>query len=138
MKRNGRPRRYTDEDAEEVLQRIAAGESLRSISKDPAMPAASTINLWVINDEQGFSARYKKARQAQAMLLADELMGIADDEDSDVNRARLRVDTRKWYLGKVIPKVYGDRSVMEHANHDGRPVAIEIVRKVVDPIESEP
>lgn len=63
----------------------------------------------------------------QAELLADELLSIADDGRNDtyevtegeeksirtdhdvINRSRLRVDTRKWYLSKVLPKIYGDK-----------------------------
>ena len=41
--------------------------------------------------------------------LADELIEIADTADKDTyNAMRLRVDTRKWLLSKLIPKVYGD------------------------------
>ena len=54
---------------------------------------------------------------------ADELLEIADDSSADwidtgngnrvfdsvhVNRARLMIDTRKWLLSKMLPKIYGD------------------------------
>ena len=61
-------------------------------------------------------------------MLADELFSIADDSTNDFMeiedkkgktrivpdneaqaRSRLRVDTRKWYLSKVLPKIYGDK-----------------------------
>jgi hypothetical protein len=29
----------------------------------------------------------------------------------------LQVDTRKWFLGKLNPKVYGDRSQVDHTNN---------------------
>jgi hypothetical protein len=58
----------------------------------------------------------------------DELNEIADDGSNDymekerqdgssftvvdsehIQRSRLRVDTRKWYLSKVLPKKFGDK-----------------------------
>lgn len=76
----------------------------------------------------------------QAELLADELFTIADDGSNDtivvdeetgstatnhdvINRSRLRVDTRKWYLSKVLPKIYGDKLDVNH----GGEVAIKRV-----------
>jgi len=37
-----------------ILQRIRDGESLRSICKEKALPARSTVHLWLANVE-GFS-----------------------------------------------------------------------------------
>ncbi len=33
-----------------------------------------------------------------------------------MNRARLRIDTRKWLAGKLKPKVYGEKQVVD-VNH---------------------
>mgnify|MGYP000917457764 FL=1 len=59
------------------------------------------------------------------MQLADEILNISDEADVEVRydgedtrldlsatavaRNRLRVDTRKWMLSKMLPKVYGDK-----------------------------
>lgn len=63
--------------------------------------------------------------------MADELVEIADDGTNDYverevdggvrvvfdgehfQRSRLRVDTRKWVLSKVLPKIYGDKIGVE-------------------------
>jgi len=57
------------------------------------------------------------------------LLDIADDGSQDAielpdgtivknreftERSRLRVDTRKWVLSKVLPKVYGDKLDLNH------------------------
>jgi hypothetical protein len=57
------------------------------------------------------------------MHIADELLEIADDGSNDwmerekggyelnaehIQRSRARIDTRKWLLSKMLPKVYGD------------------------------
>lgn len=56
--------------------------------------------------------------------MADEIIDIADASEGDVivdedgrrlidneavQRARLRVDSRKWLLSKLVPKKYGDK-----------------------------
>ena len=119
-----RPTIYSDELATTICARIASGESVRSICQDDDMPVKSTVMLWLIDGEhQFFSDQYAKARQIQAETLADELFDIADDGTNDwmkrtgkdgeeayilngeaVARSRLRVDTRKWFLSKVLPR----------------------------------
>ncbi|MCE1972933.1 DNA packaging protein [Enterobacter cloacae] len=122
-KQNGRPSEYSQEVANSICERIAAGESVRRICKSEHMPAQSTIYKW-LNDIDGFSEQYARARELQAEILAEEIIEIADDSSGDivtgedgetrinsefVARSRLRVDARKWYASKVAPKKYGDR-----------------------------
>lgn len=124
----GRPTEYTPEIAQDICDRLAIGESLSSICKTENYPSKSTVCRWVLEDRGGFSEQYETARRLQAQLLADELIDIADESTNDymlrqsksgeeyeavnpeaIQRSRLRVDTRKWYLSKVLPKVYGDK-----------------------------
>jgi Formylmethanofuran:tetrahydromethanopterin formyltransferase len=53
----------------------------------------------------------------------EEVLLIADDPSGDFNRDRLRVDTRKWLMSKIAPKVWGDRTVITGA--DDGPVRVE-------------
>lgn len=46
--------------------------------------------------------------------MGDDILRIADDPSIPPDRARLMVDTRKWMLSKMLPKVYGDRVTMDH------------------------
>lgn len=114
---------HTKELADEICRRVAEGESLREVCRTPGYPADSTVRLWYIQNREGFAEQYALAKQAQAERWADELLEIADDGTNDwierkdgkalnaehINRSRLRVDTRKWLLAKVLPKVYGDK-----------------------------
>ena len=36
--------------------------------------------------------------------------------------ARLRADTRKWVLAKMLPKIYGDKPEAEVSSKDGGPI----------------
>lgn len=133
-----RPTIFTDDLASEICARIASGESMRSICRDDNMPVMSTVMLWLVDgNHQIFSEQYAKARQIQAETLADELFDIADDGSNDwmakhgkddepgyvlngehVQRSRLRVDTRKWYLSKVLPK-FADKQSVDLSSTDG-------------------
>ena len=91
------------------------------------MPSETTVRGWVLDDVAGISSQYVRARQLQAERWAEEILEIAntpeegiktkikEDGSSEETRGdmiehrRLKVDTRKWMLSKVLPKVYGDK-----------------------------
>lgn len=110
MSKVGRPTEYTPEIANEICFRISLGDSVRTIVQDNDMPSSSTIFRWLLDeDKKEFWEQYEKARNIQAELMFEELLDIADDKEADVMRSRLKVDTRKWYLSKVLPKKFGDK-----------------------------
>ena len=109
---------YSDELATEICLRVASGQSLRTICLDPEMPCRDTIWRWSLDDEKGFAKKFERARLIQAHGYVDEIMDIADG-DGDFQHNRLRVDTRKWYASKVIPKIYGDRQIHQTQDEDG-------------------
>lgn len=122
MKR-GRPCTYDAGIVEQILKRLASGETLRGICRDEGMPPESTVREWALDDREGFAARYARARHLGAYAMADELLEIADDGRNDwierdggkaldgehVQRSRLRADTRKWLLSKQLPQEFGDK-----------------------------
>lgn len=124
-KKIGRPSSYTKDKAAEICARLAEGESLKSICRDPNMPDIKTVYLWMGQNET-FLHQYARAREDQADTLADEIHDIADTEpvqvvddkgvarvDSGyVNWMRLRIDSRKWVAAKLKPKKYGDRQIL--------------------------
>ena len=40
---------------------------------------------------------------------------------------RVQIDTRKWVLSKMLPKVYGDKVTTEHTGANGGPIALAAV-----------
>lgn len=106
----------------EILERLADGDSLASICRGEGMPDERSVRRWARNHGD-FGDQYAVARRLGYEKRADELLEIADDSSADwietenghrvidnvhVNRARLMIDTRKWLLSKMLPKVYGD------------------------------
>jgi hypothetical protein len=75
----GRPSTYTPEIAAEILERLAAGESLLGICGAEGFPVAeSTVRGWAIDDLHGFAAKYTRARDIGLDHEADEIRAIAD------------------------------------------------------------
>jgi hypothetical protein len=139
----GRPTIYTDDLGAEICRRIADGESLRAICRGEGMPDERTVRSWTLDANHPISPQYALARQAQYDRWAEEVLEIADDGTNDyvererkdgstetvldgehVQRSRLRVDTRKWLLSKLLPKKYGDK--VEHTGPDGGPINLEV------------
>lgn len=102
---------YTPEQKAEIQNaictKIALGQSLKSIIDGGNMPDRQTVYNWLFDDVTFFD-NYARAREAQADYYADEVPYIADTEP-DPNKARVRIDARKWAAGKLKPKVYGDK-----------------------------
>ncbi len=130
IKKTGEPVRWSRDIADSICDRLESGESLRAICRDQGMPDASAVLGWVRNDKDGFAQQYARARETGYLLLADEIIAIADTpvvatksvskatgleitEGDAVDRSRLMVDTRKWMLSKMLPKIYGDKQQVE-------------------------
>lgn len=130
-----RPSNYTQEMADLICDRLANGESLRSICRDDVSPGQTTVFRWLAaNDE--FRKQYARARESQADAIADEILNIAD-EAVDPAKARVQIDARKWLAGKMRPKVYGDKVLTEVTGADGGPVQITRIELVAPVVNSE-
>lgn len=109
--------KYTDETREDqfahIIERLSKGETLeRILDSDPQLPGTYTFFKWLKTPE--YAQVYAYAREVRAAKLFDECLAIADGQRDDdtvvkVQRDRLRVDTIKFYLSKIVPKLYGDR-----------------------------
>lgn len=127
---------FSQEIADRICERLAAGESLRAICETEGYPAESTVRGWALDNVQGFHAQYTRARELQAHNLAEEIIhisntpqvgiktkttddGVETTEADMIEHRRLQVDARKWYLSKVLPKVYGDKLALEHSGSVG-------------------
>ena len=123
---------------------MALGESLRTICKSEHLPNISTILDWISKHSE-FSEQYARAREQQQEFYAEEILDIADDGQNDymerlnkngeiemvvnhenIQRSRLRVDTRKWIMSKLAPKKYGDKVQQEISGKDGGELIVNV------------
>lgn len=90
-----------------ICSRIANGESLRSICRDPEMPDFTFVWKWR-GLSASFNKQYLRAGELRTEKFADEIVEISDTEP-DPAKARNRIEARKWVVSKLLPKVYGDK-----------------------------
>lgn len=124
---------FSQKIADEIcLKTSCTSAGIRKLCKKyKHWPRAKTIYKWR-TIYPSFGEQYARAKTMQAYILADEILEIADNSkgdyrlvgekvviDSDnINRARLRIDSRKWLLSKLLPRVYGDKVGEEKTNTD--------------------
>jgi hypothetical protein len=153
-KPTGRPSKYTVELGELICSLLAEGQSLRKICELEIMPRRSTVLLWVIKGWNGdekykdFSGTYARAREAQAESHFDDMVDIADDDRNDygfkesednsgkgasacimpdnIQRSKLRLDTRKWIATRILQSKYGDKSHVKLTDADDKPLTFTI------------
>lgn len=136
-KRVGRPSKYTNKLADKICQMIAQGQSVRSICSKKDMISMQTFFRWLRENDK-FSEQYARACEERSYMHAEEILEIADDATNDymeqhdesdeltgyklngenIQRSRLRIDTRKWLMSKLNPKVYGDKLDMTTNGND--------------------
>lgn len=124
--KRGRPTTYSKELATEICDTIAStNKSIKRLCNDnPDWPSQDTIFSW-LKTHSDFSEQYAQAKRLQVEVLVDEILEIADDSSQDsfinnegkhvpnnssINRARVKINVRKWIACKLAPKVYGIRA----------------------------
>lgn len=111
-----------------ICDRISKGESLRSVLRSENMPSLSNFFAWIDNNKD-FQNQYARATELRAETIFEDILNISDSTDNDIielpdgskvtnhhaiNRDRLRVDSRKWMLAKMMPKKYGEKLDIDH------------------------
>lgn len=125
-----KPTDYTPELRDAIAERLCS-QSMRSICRDEAMPARSTVHVWLAKHED-FREACRMAWDIQGHDAADEIRDLrerllAGEIGPDVHREAK--DSCKWEAGKRVPKVYGDK--LELAGDAAAPLTI-VVRKLTD------
>lgn len=114
---------FSQEKADDICIALEDGVSLRTAAESVGESARTVLNWTKANPE--FLTQYTRAREIGYLLLADKILDISDEKEVEarydgedvrlelnataVARNRLRVDTRKWMLSKMLPKIYGDK-----------------------------
>jgi hypothetical protein len=150
-KKMGRPTIFTQELADRICEAVATSSfglgKLCTIHD--WFPTKETVYAWRYQ-KADFSYQYNKAKLAQAELMAEEIVEIADDGKNDwmeslsdeekgmgwrLNgehsaRSRLRIDTRKWLASKLLPRTYGPLVEAEK-----KTVSDSLVEKFIDKLK---
>ncbi|MEN5300484.1 terminase small subunit protein [Brucella sp. TWI559] len=129
----GRPTKFTEQLAAHICAEISSGISLRTICGQAGIPSQTTVFRW-LSEHKDFREQYARAREAQMEAMAEDILEIADEgNEDDTQRAKLRIDARKWLMSKMAPKKYGDKlAIGGDAEMDAIKIQ-SIKRVIVDP-----
>jgi hypothetical protein len=99
---------YTPALGDKICDGIIIGKSLVKVCKELQINYRYVFD-W-LKEYPDFLDNYTRARDAQADYYADAVIEIADTEEHS-DKARVRIDARKWVAGKMKPKKYGDKQL---------------------------
>jgi hypothetical protein len=71
------------------------------------MPSIDGVYGW-LRVQPAFAEAYARAREDQQDTFVAQIVDIADTE-TDPQRARNRIDARKWHAAKTAPRKYGEK-----------------------------
>lgn len=141
---------YDDKLATEFCERMCKGEAPTQICQDPRMPSYPTIIRWTLSDDpklEAFRIMYEESKKIMWLYHADQMLDLSDNSANDymdrynkfteetervfdnenVQRSKLRIDTRKWLLAKMLPHVFGEKVDVSIGGRDGKPIAIAAI-----------
>ena len=119
-------RECPSERAEEFLVHVARGLTMQKAADKMDMGKKSLDRLYslFLNDKV-YRKMYDEAREMQAETFVDDIIDISDDSDNDrqengkinhevVNRSKIRIEARKWIMGAMVHKRFGEKRQLEH------------------------
>jgi hypothetical protein len=136
---------YSKDIADEICRLMAdEGVPLKQICAQEDMPSLGTVRRWVADDVNNFRNEFHAADGLKYITMEDECMEIADNSSNDymmredkngverevlntenINRSKLRIDTRKDFMAFRRPDIYGKRQTVEHTGKNGGPIQVE-------------
>lgn len=127
-----------------IIERVAEGDSLKIIAEQ--LGISRSFLSWKVNAIPGVKERLVQARKSRADKWAEEAIEIADGVDPDpnqINKARLRIDSRKWLAGVDDPDRFGTKQAQVNISIGGlhldalRKVQAELAKPAGETIEGE-
>ena len=128
--------KYTPELFEHICKRISTGMKVLKACEKPLQMKGSdlvqqvnqnTFHTWIRKDINDCAKLYAATLLLKTDAVFDIMFDIADDvkaDAADIAKAKVRIDVRKWYLQKVDPSKFSDKTVTEHTGKDGGPIQI--------------
>lgn len=133
------PAKITPQVIEEVLSRIAQGETLAALGRELGFHPQSWADR--MRADEGLAVAYAHARDVGADALAEQALELIDAEPARVEGRvdaghvawrRAQVDTRLKLLACWNPKKYGQKQQVDVGNKEGETLKVE--SKPIDPM----
>jgi hypothetical protein len=146
--KTGRPSAFNENIADAICAQIAEGKSMRTVCKADDVPAMTTIFRW-LREKPEFQQQYTRAKEWAADAMAEDALDIIDNGTNDwmevhdkdgecvgwrvngeaIQRSRLRFEGRKWLMGKLRPRKYGDALDLNHGVQPDGPL-VALIRSI--------
>lgn len=98
--------KFCEATAQEIFLRLADGETMRSICRDPEMPSEPTVARWR-RLEPEFDDALKLAREIQAERLADKSIEIAEAATPETaTQTRVQLAHIRWLAAVHGPRMF--------------------------------
>jgi hypothetical protein len=124
----------SEEQRAQVLESLERGMSLVKACREAGVSKDSRI-YELCEADKDFAGKYARARARGYMARADALMDTAADETIEPASRRIIVDTQKWELARMLPKLFGDKVTLAGDADAPFSVKVEsITRTIVDPL----
>ena len=137
-----------------IIKEVEKGSSVRAATRIKENIDISTFYKWLAEDEE-LAKLYARATERRAEAIFEDMLNIADENYKDtyidengiertdhdvVQRSKLRIDTRKWMLAKMMPRKYGDK--LDITSGDKAiavpPIIGMVIKNELTPEENEP
>jgi hypothetical protein len=105
----GRPTLFGLRLVDRICDRLADGEPLARICREPGMPDRATVQRWRQADP-AFDAMFRIAQEEGWRELAHQLVAEVEAAlavGASVKRVRLIFDVRRWVLARQAPEFFG-------------------------------
>lgn len=131
---------YTEEMADELVNWLANGQTLREFCRQEGKPAWRTVYAW-LDANEAFHARFARARELGQEAIFEDTLRIADTpmvgvtknykgdvievkEEDMLGHRKLQIETRLKLLAKWNPKKYGEKVETTHRGDPTAPLAL--------------
>jgi hypothetical protein len=105
---------YSRAIADEIIDWLVEGKSLKSFCEQPGKPSRKVIYEWIEQDRDSFAGRYDLARRLGAESWADEMDDLTASDIDCNSMARVaarknQIASRQWLMSRLYPSRFGDR-----------------------------
>ena len=114
-----------------IAQSIIHTTGVVPFQQKPQVQQQMLHHLVALNVE--FSEQYRVAKEMYAHCIFDEILHIADSCDpTEVQKAKLMIDARKYIASRLAPKKYGEASLIDApTEEEQKDRQIIITRRIV-------
>jgi hypothetical protein len=154
-KKTGVPTVKNTPDKFELLCQMIEIEGISAVKGIKRLGLSTDMFYKWLNEDENNAKKYARAAEIRSEMIFEEMLDIADKQDKDVyidaegkertdhnviHRNKLQIDTRKWYLSKMMPKRYGDRLDLTTNNESinkaqQAPIPTEQINKLIDGLD---